>query len=102
MLFRSQAINLLDGLHFNNSVAAENLLLSPSITTALLPFIGYHKSALLAAEMRSGNISILEANRKLKFLPAQQLKMIIEPSQLLKEGFTLNDIIENHEERKGE
>ena len=95
-------INLLDGLHFNNSVAAENLLLSPSITTALLPFIGYHKSALLAAEMRSGNISILEANRKLKFLPAQQLKMIIEPSQLLKEGFTLNDIIENHGERKGE
>jgi aspartate ammonia-lyase len=95
-------INLLDGLTFNDEAARSNLLLSPSITTALLPFIGYHRSAQLAKEMKSGSIGIVEANRKLHVLPEAQLLRILEPSHLLKEGFTLNDIIENHGERKGE
>jgi aspartate ammonia-lyase len=93
--------NLVSGLIVHDITAGENLLFSAAITTALLPVIGYHQAARLANEMKSQHINILEANRILNILPEEELKNIIEPDQLLKEGFTLNDILANHGKRKG-
>lgn len=86
--------HLIRGLVIRAGSAAGNLNHSPSLTTALLPAIGYNKAAALAREMKEKHIDILEANRNLKFLPEEKLKRLIEPQQLLKEGFSLNDMLE--------
>jgi aspartate ammonia-lyase len=83
-------------------MAGMNLFHSPSLATALLPYIGYHQAARLAFEMKSCHISLTEANRRLNLLPEDELQRIIGPDQLLKEGFTLSDILENNGKRKGE
>ena len=43
--------NLWDGLAVNAEAAAEKLFRSPSITTALTPYIGYHRAAELSKHM---------------------------------------------------
>ncbi len=94
-------VHLVDGLQINSSVANENLLNSPSITTALLPYIGYNKAAMLAGEMKKKKINLLEANKLLGIMEESRILRIIEPYHLLKEGFTLNDIVDDDRQRKG-
>jgi len=84
--------NLIIGLSIEHKTALENLMISPSITTALLPFIGYHKSAMLANKMKDDNISIIKANDELKLIDSSKLKEILSPQYLLKSGFTIKDI----------
>jgi aspartate ammonia-lyase len=93
--------NLMKGLVISTAEPEESLLNSPAITTALLPYIGYRKSVLLAVEMKEKHINIMEANKLLGILPDDKIRHILEPGNLLKEGFTLNDIIDNHGQRKG-
>jgi aspartate ammonia-lyase len=88
--------NLLNGLQVNGTVAGENLLFSAAISTALLPHIGYNQSARLAREMKDKQISIIEANNILNIIPHEKLMRILLPENLLKEGFSLNDIMEDH------
>jgi aspartate ammonia-lyase len=95
-------VNLVKGLLVNADTAVENLFYSAAISTALLPYIGYNRAALLAHEMKNKHISILEANRLLNYIPEDRLLQIIKPENLLKEGFTLHDIMEDHGKRKGE
>jgi len=89
--------NLIEGLSVDHSASLNGLMMSPSLTTALLPFIGYNKASELAREMKSKGISIDEANSNLRIMDAEKLKKILDPSSLLKRGFILKDIIENHE-----
>jgi aspartate ammonia-lyase len=86
--------NLVEGLAVNGTLAGENLSNSPAISTALLPYIGYNKSAQLAYEMKNNHISLTEANRRLNIMPEEKLLQIIQPDNLLKEGFSIQDIIE--------
>ncbi len=86
--------NLLEGMKVDPGKAEALLGNSPSLTTALLPYIGYHKAAALAKEMKDKNTGILEANRNLNILPEEKLRRILEPNELLKEGFSLNDILD--------
>ena len=85
--------NLFNELKIDNVKAEERLYNSPSITTALSPYIGYHKAAELANEMKNSSCSIYEANKKLQVLGQQKLKQIISPQNLLKMGFSMDDII---------
>jgi aspartate ammonia-lyase len=94
--------NLSNGLQVNSTRSAENLFYSTAISTALLPYIGYNQSALLAHEMKNKNISILEANRNLNILPEEKLLRILQPESLLREGFSIDDILEDHGKRKRE
>ncbi len=87
-------MNLVSGLIVNGTLAGENLSYSAAISTALLPYIGYNQSARLAGEMKKNHISILEANRLLNMMPEEKLLQIIQPENLLKEGFNIQDIIE--------
>ena len=88
--------NVVSGLQLNSDKAGENLANSPAITTALLPYIGYEKSALLAREMKKNNISITEANKVLQLIPEDKLLRILEPQSLLKEGFSIQEILGEH------
>jgi aspartate ammonia-lyase len=89
---QSLLANLFTGLIINESEGYKALLKSPSLTTALVPSIGYNKSAELAKTMREKGIDIFEANGILNSIDEEKLRKILEPGNLLKLGFTLEDI----------
>lgn len=84
--------NLFTGLVINESAGYEAVINSPSVTTALSPYIGYHKAAELAGIMKDKKINIFEANKILKLIDEAKLKSILEPGNLLKLGFSLDDL----------
>ncbi|MFP4023974.1 MAG: lyase family protein [Thiohalospira sp.] len=86
--------NFFNGLTIDNQKAEKRLFKSPAITTALSPHIGYNKAAELVKEMKKNNVDIFEANEKLKIMSTEKLKKILQPQNLLKMGFTLNDLID--------
>ncbi|MDP4222726.1 MAG: lyase family protein [Bacteroidota bacterium] len=89
---KTAAENLIAGLTVNEKAAYEALLRSPSLTTALTPYIGYHKAAEIAGLMKEKKCDIFEANRILNILEETRLKVILEPAKLLKLGFSLEDL----------
>jgi aspartate ammonia-lyase len=84
--------NLISGLVVNTKNAYEMLLNSPSVTTALVPHIGYHKATQLAILMKEKNISIFEANRSMNLIDEVRLEEILTAGNLLKTGFSLDDL----------
>lgn len=84
--------NLFSGLTINELAGYEAVINSPSVTTALSPHIGYHKAAELAKLMKEKKISIFEANKILNLVDETKLKSILEPGNLLKLGFSLDDL----------
>jgi aspartate ammonia-lyase len=84
--------NLFTGLIVNEQLALENLLKSPAITTAIVPYVGYNKAAEVSRHLKDSCKNIFELNDELKFMNSKQLKDILKPENLLKEGFSLKDI----------
>jgi aspartate ammonia-lyase len=84
--------NLFAGLIINEASGYKALINSPSITTALSPHIGYHKASEIALLMKEKKIDIFEANSILKAIDDTKLKIILEPGNLLKLGFSLDDL----------
>ena len=84
--------NLFTGLTINEASGYEALINSPSITTALIPHVGYHKAAEIASFMKEKSINIFEANSIMKVLDDTKIKTILQPGSLLKLGFSLDDI----------
>ncbi|MDD4603648.1 MAG: lyase family protein [Bacteroidales bacterium] len=84
--------NLFDKIKINVATAQYRLLHSPAITTALTPFIGYHKASELAKEMKENSCNIFEANQKMKLMNDDQLKKILQPQNLLKLGYSIKDL----------
>ena len=78
----------------NESAGYNTLIFSPSLTTALTPHIGYHKAAEIAALMKEKKMDIFEANDIMKAIDDTKLKKILQPGNLLKLGFSLDDL--NH------
>lgn len=85
--------NLITGLTIASGTGALRLFSSPAITTALSPLIGYRKAVLLAKEMKATNCDIFEANKKLNILDEEKLISVLKPENLLKTGFSLNDLV---------
>lgn len=84
--------NLFTDLTINEVSGYRALINSPSVTTALIPHIGYHKAAEIALIMKEKEIDIFEANNIMKVLPEAKLRTILQPGNLLKIGFSLEDI----------
>ena len=84
--------NLITGLIVNDNTGYYSLFHSPSITTALTPHIGYHKAAELAELMKQKKYDIFEANSILNILEESRLKEILQPDNLLKTGFSMEDL----------
>ncbi|MCX6282833.1 MAG: lyase family protein, partial [Bacteroidetes bacterium] len=83
--------NLLEGLVINHETSLERLMQSPSITTALVPVIGYNKSSQLARLMKAEHLSVMEANDRLKLTDPENLKELLKPENLLQLGYTIGD-----------
>jgi aspartate ammonia-lyase len=84
--------NLVGGLVVNDTAGYYLLFHSPVITTALTPHIGYHKAAELAKLMKNNKSDIFEANAILNIIDQNRLKEILQPGNLLKLGFSLEDL----------
>jgi aspartate ammonia-lyase len=84
--------NLFNGLEINDTTGYNALMKSPSVTTALIPYIGYHKAGTLAKLMKEKHIDIFEADSILNVIGENRIKAIISPSNLLKLGFSLDDL----------
>jgi aspartate ammonia-lyase len=86
--------NLLNGIKIDKNKANDRVLKSSSIATALLPYIGYNNSSLLAKEMKLKCIDIITANNELKLIDNDKLIEILKTDDLLKTGFSINDIMD--------
>ncbi|MHC1703035.1 MAG: lyase family protein [Tenuifilaceae bacterium] len=84
--------NMISGIEINSEKGKKLLFKNPSITTALLPYIGFNYAAKLASEMKSSGVDIFEANSKLKLIDESKLREIVKPDNLLKLGFSLKEI----------
>ena len=84
--------NLLNGLSVNAEASLQRLMHSPSITTALSPYVGYNRAAELAKMMREEGVDIYEANSKRMIISEEKLKEILKPENLLKLGYSVRDI----------
>ena len=84
--------NLFGGLVVYPEKSKVLLFMSPSITTALLPVLGYHKASELAKYMKINGVDVFGANRDLNFLPDEKLNSLLLPENLLKLGFTFSDL----------
>jgi aspartate ammonia-lyase len=84
--------NLFQGLEVDTDKANEQLFKNPSITTALLPYIGYNNASKIANEMKASDLSIFEVNERIKLIDDSKLREIMKPENLLKLGFSLKEI----------
>lgn len=89
---RTLRLNTLTGLGVNHAEALQRVVASPAITTALIPFIGYNKASEIARAMKERRLTIFEANREMGFMEEDKLEEILQPANLLKLGFSLEEI----------
>jgi aspartate ammonia-lyase len=92
----NRALNekMLTGLRVNEEIASKKLFKSPAVTTALSPLLGYNLASELARKMKESGTDIFTANEELGMIDRSKLKKLMEADQLLKKGFTMNDIRE--------
>ena len=89
---RTLKTHLFSALVVLANISLERLFRSASITTALVPHIGYHKAAELAAVMKARGINIFEANQALQALSNEKLAVLLKAENLLKLGYTLSEV----------
>lgn len=91
---RSMAENMITGMEIHADETEKQVLSSPAVATALLPFIGYKKAAALSKMMKVEGLSIFEANEKLGYLTREKLTDILKPENLVQGGYRMKDIEE--------
>ena len=88
----SLLLNMFEGLDVDTASGYQALINSPSLSAALSPHIGYHKAAEIAQLMKERRIDIFAANDILKAIDDSRLRTILQPGNLLKLGFSLDDL----------
>lgn len=86
---KSIADFLLKSINIKESVSHENLMQSPSLATALIPYVGYSKASDIANYMKEQSLDIFTANNKLQIIDREELQDILKPQNLLKLGFSV-------------
>jgi aspartate ammonia-lyase len=96
MISMNQALGekVLKDLKVKEEIASSKLFRSPAVTTALSPLLGYNRAAQLAKKMKENGYDIFSANEELGLIAPDKLRKLLEADQLLKKGFTVNDIRE--------
>ncbi len=84
--------NLIQDLKINPKASYETLIKSPVISTALIPYIGYDKAGEIAEYMKKENKDIFEACEHTGYVEKSKLESILKAGNLLKMGFSLEDI----------
>jgi len=90
---RTLKTNLFEEIKINTTTGEEKLYNSPAVTTALVPFIGYNKASELAKIMKSKGLDIFAANKELKMISSEKLKTLLKAENLLKLGYTLEELM---------
>ncbi|MCO5251591.1 MAG: lyase family protein [Candidatus Kapabacteria bacterium] len=85
--------NLISKLTINEDESTEKVMMSPTISTALLPHIGYHNATQLANFMVTNSCDIIDANRQLKIIDEHILVDLIKAENLNKLGFSVSELI---------
>lgn len=85
--------NLFTGLTVDKERAKARVLASPSITTALIPYIGYNKASELAYHMKEQRCDIFAANAHFSAVDNARLKEIVKPKNLLREGYSVKEVM---------
>ncbi len=89
---KSLSMNLVKDLKVNKKAAYEALICSPVISTALIPFIGYNKASEIASYMKEKHTDIFRACESTGYFGKERLEDILKPGNLLKMGFSVDDI----------
>jgi aspartate ammonia-lyase len=84
---------LFRGIRINSANAWNSLIYSPSLSTALVAHIGYNRASEYARIMTEKKINIFEANSELKDLSEVKLNQILTPGNLMKLGFSIDDLV---------
>lgn len=84
--------NLLNGIEIDEEKSITDFYKSPALSTALSPFIGYHKAAEMAKLMKNEALSIFEANQQLQLIKKEKLQNIMKLENLTSLGFSLKDL----------
>lgn len=92
--------NLIKGITVHQEAARKKLFHSPAITTALIPLLGYQKTETLAHHMSRHKVDIFQANRELDVVNEALLKEIVQPHNLLKAGYTIDDLLKFLEKKE--
>ena len=77
------SIFCVEGITVNREKVEKNVESALSLATALTPIIGYEKATLLSQYGSKHNISIKEANRKLKIMDENELVKWMDPSKMI-------------------
>ncbi|MDA3909890.1 MAG: lyase family protein [Bacteroidales bacterium] len=85
--------HLISGMQVNSENSKQQLYLSASIATALIPLVGYTKAGELAQHMREYKIDIFAANAELKLVDVKKLNKALQAENLMKLGFTIGDLL---------
>ena len=85
--------NLFDRMEVNAETSIELLHRCPSLTTALIPYIGYNKASELAKLMKSDGKDVFEANLELNCIEQEKLQEVMKAENLLKLGYTWSEIV---------
>jgi adenylosuccinate lyase len=80
---QSFALHAIKGLSANKKKIKENLNKSLMLVTALVPEIGYEKSAEIAKKALKENISLKESAKKLNYLSEKEFDKIIKPELMI-------------------
>jgi aspartate ammonia-lyase len=78
-----------------NESAKEHVYKSISMTTVLIPFIGYKKATEIAFKMKEEQMNIFELNKELHFMDEAFLQDILKTDQILKTGYTLKEVFKH-------
>jgi len=90
---RAAAGHMLGEISVDSDASEAAVMSSPSVTTALLPLIGYGKAAEMASLMKKEKIDIFEANGRLGYVEPTRLKELLRPENLVQGGYRLKDFL---------
>ncbi|MBF0315192.1 MAG: aspartate ammonia-lyase [Oligoflexia bacterium] len=90
---RSLRENLIPTLVISKEKSDSNILLRPTIVTLVVPYIGHKKASVLAKEMKDKKVDIITANRTLNLIPEEKLQNILKSENILKLGFSVEEIL---------
>jgi aspartate ammonia-lyase len=90
---RTIKTNLIEGIKISTKTGEEKLFRSPALITALVPYIGYNKASELAKTMKLKGLDIFAANEELKMISNEKLKTLLKAENLLKLGYTLEELM---------
>ncbi|TAJ12256.1 aspartate ammonia-lyase [Marinilabiliaceae bacterium JC017] len=88
------ADNLVKGVNISSQTSDISPVYSnPSITTALIPYIGYHGAAEMAHYMKHHKKNVFFTNSVLKCMDEILIQQVLSDDALLKMGYSLKDLI---------